>query len=178
MNPSTFRFLAASHPVVTSREGRYVEFNFQNINLPDSGSDEPGSHGFVRYSVSPNSNLISGTDVKNTAYIYFDQNPSVVTNTEVTEYVAQFSNGICSCDEKDARLIVAPNPSRDNFNIYFNNPERKQYAIEMFDLAGRIIKQQYSNEGIVTLSNTGLSPGMYFLELRGDKIYKAKVMIE
>ena len=44
-------------------------------------SDEPGSHGYVEYKIVPNGSTPRGTLIPNTAYIYFDFHPPVVTNT-------------------------------------------------------------------------------------------------
>lgn len=80
---STFRLVANSHNVQTSLNPitREVLFHFPDIMLPDSTSDEPGSHGFVSYAIEPLENLPQGTQVFNTAHIFFDFNPAVVTNT-------------------------------------------------------------------------------------------------
>jgi hypothetical protein len=63
--------------------GGIVKFNFPNINLPDSLSDEAGSKGFVRFKVKLKDNLPLGTTIENTAYIYFDFNAPIITNTTV-----------------------------------------------------------------------------------------------
>lgn len=58
-----------------------VDFFFDNILLPDSNIDEPGSHGFVAFRIMPNSGLPDPTVINNTGYIYFDFNSAVITNT-------------------------------------------------------------------------------------------------
>ncbi len=79
---SSLRTLASSHEVETtiSSTGELV-FNFEHIYLPDSIVNEPASHGFVKYRIWLKSGLEIGTTFKNTANIYFDYNPAVVTNT-------------------------------------------------------------------------------------------------
>jgi len=58
-----------------------VEFSFKNILLPDSTTNEPLSHGFVSYKINPKIGLTENTTIENTASIYFDFNPPIVTNT-------------------------------------------------------------------------------------------------
>lgn len=58
-----------------------VEFIFENIMLPDSNVDFLGSQGFVKFSVSQIPDLLPNTPIENTAEIYFDYNPPVITNT-------------------------------------------------------------------------------------------------
>ncbi len=81
LDPATFEVLGYSHPVFTQLTGSIVKFNFANINLPDSNSNEPGSHGYVQYKVKTRPHLSAAATVQNTAYIYFDFNTPVVTNT-------------------------------------------------------------------------------------------------
>ena len=51
--------------------------------LPDSNVNEPASHGFIKYSIKKYNTVGIGSVIKNTAYIYFDFNAPVVTNTVV-----------------------------------------------------------------------------------------------
>jgi len=44
-------------------------------------SDEIGSQGFVVFHVTPRNNVQPGDVINNTAHIFFDNNPAVVTNT-------------------------------------------------------------------------------------------------
>jgi uncharacterized repeat protein (TIGR01451 family) len=64
-------------------ENGLATFTFDNIMLPDSVNDEANSHGFVRYRITSDSDLIAGEIIENTASIFFDFNPAVVTNTEI-----------------------------------------------------------------------------------------------
>ncbi|MBL7943903.1 MAG: T9SS type A sorting domain-containing protein [Flavobacteriales bacterium] len=58
-----------------------VEFIFNDIMLPDSTTDEPGSQGFVVFRISPQPDLVPGTVINNSAGIIFDGNDPVITNT-------------------------------------------------------------------------------------------------
>ncbi len=83
LDESTFQLLAYSVQPMVQIVGGAVRFNFPNINLPDSNVNEPASHGYVQYKVKLKDNLPLGTQVQNTAFIYFDFNAPVVTNTTV-----------------------------------------------------------------------------------------------
>lgn len=58
-----------------------VKFYFDNILLPDSNINEEASHGFVSFLIKRNPALTTGDVISNTASIYFDFNPAVITNT-------------------------------------------------------------------------------------------------
>ncbi|MGB1032347.1 MAG: T9SS type A sorting domain-containing protein, partial [Flavobacteriales bacterium] len=82
LDMSTFNPLFASHDFTTSIDGSgKVIFTFDNIQLPDSTTDEPGSQGYVVYTISPIAGLTHGDEINNFAEIYFDLNPAIITNT-------------------------------------------------------------------------------------------------
>ncbi|MFM1930723.1 MAG: hypothetical protein RL226_26 [Bacteroidota bacterium] len=83
---TTLQMVANSHSVMITIDSdkRTIEFIFENIMLPDSVSNEPDSHGLISYRIKPLPNLSVGTVIENAAYIYFDNNEAVVTNTTWT----------------------------------------------------------------------------------------------
>ena len=107
---STFQLVAYSHqPYVQILNGGIAKFNFPNINLPDSTSNEPNSHGYVQYRIKAKDSLAVGVQISNTAYIYFDFNTPVVTNT--------VSNSIINCAQNINNISVTIcNGSSYNFN--------------------------------------------------------------
>ncbi len=81
---ATLQFIGASHNVIIVQPepgSRVVKFRFNEIYLPDSGTDRSGSNGWVSYNILPKTDRAPGTQIRNTAAIYFDYNPAVVTNT-------------------------------------------------------------------------------------------------
>jgi uncharacterized repeat protein (TIGR01451 family) len=81
-DPMTLQIIGSSHNMNTQVETNgAMKFSFYNIFLPDSGSDEPGSHGWLRYRIHARAGIPDPTVVENTAYIVFDQNDPVITNT-------------------------------------------------------------------------------------------------
>ncbi|MGB1031124.1 MAG: DUF7619 domain-containing protein, partial [Flavobacteriales bacterium] len=49
-----------------------------------SVNNEPESHGLISYKITPLPNRLPGTVLENTAYIYFDNNEPIITNTTWT----------------------------------------------------------------------------------------------
>lgn len=85
---STMNPLASSHPyeVQLEADGDLV-FKFDSIMLPDSNVNEPESHGFVEFSISPKADIVPLTTIDGPAKIYFDFNAPVVTNTVLNTIV-------------------------------------------------------------------------------------------
>lgn len=82
LNPLTIAVGASSHPYTWSLSASgALEFAFVGINLPDSTTDPEGSQGFITYRIHPDTGLVAGTVINNSAGIYFDCNPPVATNT-------------------------------------------------------------------------------------------------
>ena len=81
LSPASVRPGTSSHPYEFELLGEgVVKFSFPSIMLPDSNINEPGSHGFVKFTVSQQPNVAMGSVIENYAGIYFDFNEPVYTN--------------------------------------------------------------------------------------------------
>lgn len=80
---SSFRYIGSSHEPVLSTylKENLLTFEFKNIYLPDSTTNFDESQGYAMYSIRVKSDLEDYTTIENTANIFFDLNPAVVTNT-------------------------------------------------------------------------------------------------
>ncbi|MBI3193187.1 MAG: hypothetical protein HYZ34_01825, partial [Ignavibacteriae bacterium] len=78
---STVTNLGSSHLNTFEITGRELKWTFWDIILPPAIQDEPGSHGFITFSVEQMPTNPVGTVIENDASIYFDLNEAVVTNT-------------------------------------------------------------------------------------------------
>lgn len=58
-----------------------ASFFLPGVYLPDSTVSNELSQGYVSFYIQARSNLSHGTSLSNTAEIYFDNNPAIVTNT-------------------------------------------------------------------------------------------------
>jgi uncharacterized repeat protein (TIGR01451 family) len=85
----TLEPLSASHAYRTTLfpDGK-LEFLFEDILLPDSIVNEPASHGYVTFRIKAREDIEDFSTVENTAYIYFDYNSPIITNTVINTLVA------------------------------------------------------------------------------------------
>lgn len=81
LDATSFMPVASSHPCISKRTGKYLAFEFSNILLVDSTTNEPASHAYVRFRVKPLAGLPDNTTIPNSAGIYFDFNNPVITET-------------------------------------------------------------------------------------------------
>ncbi len=169
IDASTFMLLGSSHPVqVSLRPGNELEFGFINILLPDSNVNEPASHGYVLYRVKGNDNNPDPTEVFNTAYIYFDLNSPVQTNTTLTT----FSDNWLFVENTDATenlFELFPNPTSDAAILRLKSPGTINYTVTITDISGRMIFGPAPLEnGSIVLQNNQLLPGTYVVEAKPD----------
>ncbi len=167
---STFHIIGASHYVVPNMAGTdIVKFNFNNIMLPDSASDPLGSQGWVTYKVKAKPNQVAGTQYTNTAYIYFDFNPAIITNTTLntigTVGVNEIKNNI-------SKISVAPNPVGDMTQLTLQSAESGKITIQVVDMLGRVISsEEYmvnNGKNVFNLDTQNLPEGMYLINLVND----------
>jgi streptogramin lyase len=135
---ATFNTITASHPYSLEIKPQGVAvWTFNNILLPDSTTNEPGSHGFVRYSIRPKADVAYGDTIFNTANIYFDYNPPIITNTTVNTFY-DFAVGLVETESGQEQLIVYPNPSVDGFLVK-TNENMYPLTIELYTTDGKRI---------------------------------------
>ncbi|MFC2116533.1 T9SS type A sorting domain-containing protein [Bacteroidota bacterium] len=76
-------------------------------------------------------------------------------------------------------LLIYPNPFSYATTINFPNPSGRSYRMILTDLSGKIYR---SVDDITTseyvLEKGNLKRGLYFVELRGPRIYRGKIVIE
>lgn len=77
----SLRIVGSTHAMTHTRSGDVVKFFFQNIYLPDSTTDEPGSNGHLVFAIKPKAGYAHKTLVRNKAGIVFDVNKPIITNT-------------------------------------------------------------------------------------------------
>jgi hypothetical protein len=161
LDVSTFRYIAASHNCVPSIEEQgVVKFNFPFIDLPDSGSNEVGSHGFVSFRIRPLEGVVLGTEIRNEVGIYFDQNPPVITEPSIL--TVENSTGI-STSTASGQIQLWPNPVKDVLHLdgLGGNVPR---TITLMSADGRVLRRVDAPIGNA-VQVTELSTGIYFLRL-------------
>ncbi len=97
----SFEMIAASHNYELELLNNHLfRWTFNDINLPDSISNEKESHGFIKYKIAIKNNLPIGSQLKNKADIYFDFNPPIKTNETINTlyefsitYIAEGATG-------------------------------------------------------------------------------------
>jgi uncharacterized repeat protein (TIGR01451 family) len=166
----SFRVIAYSHPMRYELSGNgIVDFYFDNIQLPDSGSNHLLSNGFVRYSIKGKPYLELGNTILNTASIYFDFNAPIITNTTSTMIMFDVSLPINVLgNQSKLNILVYPNPTSDLLYISTSEITKEPLEIQIFDLSGKqlISETLINNESPVSVSK--LPQGIFLGQLRQE----------
>ncbi|MGL4596149.1 MAG: DUF7619 domain-containing protein, partial [Bacteroidia bacterium] len=174
---STLTIIGSSHLMeVDLLSGNVLRFYFPLIWLPDSNTNEPASHGWVRYSIVAPTSLSNGTPIQNTANIYFDFNEPIVTNTTLNTINTGLLLDV-STNLNQQQLSVFPNPASDELDLIFD----KSFTgtIMLTDALGRVVLTQRTNASTtakITLEN--IPTGVYSLVIfDGEKQVVKKIVV-
>ena len=180
---TTANIISRSHDMYTEvLPGNVLRFNFDNIHLPDSTSNEPESHGFVIFEISPLPGLADGTAIENTSEIYFDFNPAVVTNTVRNTMVSVIPECGVAVKEQEGikpEVRLFPNPTNGLLTLDLG----QFYAradIYVFNSGGQpVINTSLQNQQIHQLDWSMLPQGFYFIHIKtGQETFNIKLFKE
>lgn len=156
---NTFRLIGSSHSTTTSIDpaSREVVFYLYNAQLAPSSDNLEASQGFVLYEISETTAVPLNAPIENTAYIYFDYNPPIVTNT------TSHSNGYLGLNEQQQQLHqLYPNPSNDLIFIAGG----LLADIRVYDMSGKLLAQRDQSDSI---SLEALASGLYRVVVQSEK---------
>jgi len=169
LNLSTFELLGSSHNMMTEiKSNGEAKFTFNNIMLVDSNTNEPESHGFIRYRVRVNNGLPDGTPINNTAHIFFDFNEAVVTNTTLNTMVYVLPVGLNEA-ASGIKAVLYPNPFSTTATLHFGNEKGDMHQLIITDITGKQaapVLQTRDNHFVIERKN--LTRGIYFYQLRKE----------
>ena len=76
------------------------------------------------------------------------------------------------------RAYVYPNPFTQNTTIEFNNAHHKEYSLIIWNTSGKIVRiiNNITTEKI-EISKESLPSGQYIFEIKGEKIFRNKIII-
>ncbi len=157
---------AYSHPVYWELfNSSELRFTFYDIMLPDSNVNEPASNGYIRYSISPKTGLADGTQASNTAYIYFDYNPSIVTNTTINTFVSNIPFPVFEIKENTNGIFPFPNPANEKVQI--NLPESTR-MVEVYNSNGKLIRIDNPQNNVLEIFVKEFPKGLYLVKIQTE----------
>lgn len=176
LDESSIRMLDASHEYTLERMGTSLKWYFDNIQLPPSVVNTDTGKGYVTFKVKPKPGYAIGDIIPNTANIYFDYNPAIVTNTFTTEFVAAL--GVNTFNENN--ITMYPNPAKNQVTISLENTNEVIATVSVVDMLGKqVIRLSKVNEVSKSIDLSSLNSGIYFLEIETQNklVVKRKLIV-
>ncbi len=109
-------------------------------------------------------------------YVKALYNEGISVPTDYVQVIVDYL-GINSIDKSN--LSIFPNPFTNNTVITFDNPDNSNYSLNIYNSVGKLV-QSTNNiyDSKVVINRNNLPAGIYLIVLKGDKIYKEKVIIK
>ncbi len=141
----TFKYLSSSHEdhlSVSVLNDQVLRFIFDNIDLLPAAQDSAASKGYVSYKIAVNEDAAEGIMVNNSASIYFDLNPPIITNTTSnTLYKDVDMDGFYSIDDcNDQNPEINPNAIDIPDNGIDEDCDGSDLSTSTLDIEGNEIK--------------------------------------
>ncbi|WCO01376.1 T9SS type A sorting domain-containing protein [Psychroserpens ponticola] len=167
--------ITASHDYVARIKDNavfhYVEFIFENINLP---FDDANNDGYIVFKIRTLDTLVLNDTFENDAEIYFDFNFPIITNNEQTTIATLSTEDF---ELANNSISLYPNPTTNHLTL-----ESKQAIkqITIYDISGRLINEVavIGTKTELTISTEMLSTGTYFVNIKTETSEVVKKIIK
>ncbi|MFC4738733.1 T9SS type A sorting domain-containing protein [Flavobacterium ponti] len=176
LDENSIRMLDASHEYTLERMGTSLKWYFDNIQLPVSVANTTTGKGYITFKVKPKPGYAIGDIIPNTANIYFDYNPAIVTNTFATEFVAALAVDTFN----ESNITMYPNPAKNQVTISLDNTNEVIANVNVIDMLGKqVIRLNKVNEITKSIDLSALNSGIYFIEIETQNklVVKRKLII-
>ncbi|MEO1515893.1 MAG: T9SS type A sorting domain-containing protein [Bacteroidota bacterium] len=179
---SSIQLGASSHPYEFEMlDENVIRFAFPNILLPDSSTNLIGSNGFVSFKIQQQPDNAIGTEINNSAAIYFDFNDPIITNetyhTIGEDFILLSSQVVY---RPDLQLNVYPNPTTASATFELSDADLGGLTFRLYDGMGRLLRVEEHPGHQFTFFRQQLGAGMYWytLEQEGQLLGSGKLMIQ
>ena len=177
---STLEILHTSHEASIAVTDGMLQADFRNIMLPDSNTNEAGSHGVLEYRVRAKASVSGGERIYNHAAIYFDHEGPIVTN-EVRNTI-RYDRAVPA-----EQLNVFPNPATTYANIntnmdfvrYSEGVLLQRYVIR--NLIGQVVsRNELGGVHQATIDLAAIARGVYIIEAtdQHERRYLGRVLLQ
>jgi uncharacterized repeat protein (TIGR01451 family) len=163
LDENSLMMLNASHPYSLDRVGQLLDWKFNNIQLPVSVPNTDIGKGYINFKIKPKAGYAVGDIIPNTASIYFDSNPAIVTNTFTTEFVQVLGNQYYDFSNL---FVLSPVPVKDVLHIAIKQAVTMN-LVSIYNTLGQLVQAIPNPDETIDVS--GLQTGTYFIRIISDK---------
>lgn len=164
---------ASSHPYdFEVYSNGVLKFTFENMLLPPGGG--AGSEGFVKFKVSQKPGNLKGTQISNSAAVFlgYDAPHQTATYTHVVGGDSLLDFIVISDVNTPAipgiTVSAYPNPFASTIEFEAKDLQCKTLTINVFDINGRLVRQENATGNHLCLQRNGMPSGTYAYQLIAD----------
>jgi uncharacterized repeat protein (TIGR01451 family) len=161
LDENSIQMVSASHSYILDRVGRNLNWRFNEILLPPSVENTEIGKGYITFKIKPKQGYAVGTIIPNSAAIYFDFNPAIVTNTFLTKFVSTLGTNA----PNSVAFSLYPNPAHNQVSVRLGNTSASVESIKIMDYMGKVIWQQAGSSSTETVDVQQLAKGIYLIEI-------------
>ncbi|MEM9917401.1 MAG: T9SS type A sorting domain-containing protein [Bacteroidota bacterium] len=177
----TFRQGSASHPYEFELlSNNIIRFAFLDINLPDSSTNLIGSNGFVTFHIQQQPDHPIGTEITNSAAIYFDFNDPIITNLTLHTIGENFLT-LQSQEvfRPGLSIDVYPNPTPNEAVFELSDASFQELTLRLYDASGRLMRTEQHQGPRFIFKRGDLGSGLYFYTLGSESelLSSGKLMV-
>lgn len=165
LDPATIKMIDSSAPYTLERIGANLTWKFNAINLPPSIADTRIGKGYITFQIKPKPGYALGDVIPNSASIYFDTNPAIVTNTFNTRFV----NTLANEDFVFGNFSYYPNPVK---NVLTLSNDSLIEEISVTSILGQQVLVKKVNNLQADIDISSLSKGVYFVKVSAEGLEK------
>lgn len=171
LDPNSVKVIEASHnynvDILKNGVGESVlKFSFNDIFLP---FDDANNDGYIKFMVKADEGIAEDTIVNNSANIYFDQNPAIITNVIQVRFLTIETLGI---EDEDlvSQFKMYPNPTNSIVNI---ETDLQIENVEIYTILGNKVLETKSKQ----IDVSQLAGGTYILKVSSERGTLSKKLI-
>ncbi|MDR6966505.1 hypothetical protein J2X31_000498 [Flavobacterium arsenatis] len=169
LDEESIQTVSASHSFTMKRIGNEVTWNFDYVYLPSYLENSDSSSGYVTFKIKLKPGFEAGDIIPNSAEIYFDNNPPIITNT----FNSTFEEQLSTPEFSSGNLLMYPNPSNGMVYINTQNTTENLKEINLYDVLGKIILSTKDLSSKQSTLNVGsLVKGVYMVEITTENNFK------
>ena len=162
LEPSSIKMVDASATYSLERVGNHLIWKFSGIDLPPSIAETTTGKGYIVFQVKPKPGYAIGDIIPNSANIYFDFNPAIVTDPCITKFVSVLSTN--QFELNDLRLF--PNPVK---NVVSISNSSTIGTVAITSVLGQEILRKKVNDLQTEIDLSSFANGIYFVKVTSNE---------
>lgn len=159
------------------------------VNLPDIDTTDQSTLTLTTYKPCNGETEVrlytingGGHSWPGASYIIDVTNQDIHANVEIWNFLSRFTlpegAGVDEI-ENSANLTIYPNPLTDRSVIEVKGMMNQAWRLRLFDVSGRLIRQEIVNDNKIPFVRSGLKSGIYVVELSsGNSLLRKKMLVK